>query len=248
MFHLQINHHEKELNYFDRAIYNSIINYCWFLRNLHIFAFCYFLLEKGVSYNYTSPERKFHEELKYAVELLIGSKGEWDMDLAKILFCGPQNPNIVSHKILVPDPISYWMPYLNSSWKFLSENGRAKISQDKLSWSSRGAQFSESGDVTLRVASSKRMAILESEKKEIYLLGDLNINLLNYDSHEKTKEFSDMMYSFNIYPLIAKPTRISANRASLIDNIYTNTFEEEKRFIMESSMIIFLITFQYLLS
>ena len=128
---------------------------------LHVWIFFWI---KGVSYTYISPERKFHEEFKYAVELLIGSKGEWDMDLAKFHFCNPQNPNIFSHKILVPDPISYLMPYLNSSWNFLSENvyfwyGRAKIFQVKLSWSSRGATFSESGDVTLRVASSKRMAI-----------------------------------------------------------------------------------------
>ena len=126
--------------------------------------FVIFFWKTGVSYNYISPDRKFYEEFKYAVELLIGSKGEWDMDLAKIHFCGPQNPNIFSHKISVPDPISYWMPYLNSSWNFLSENvyfwyGRAKLFQVKLSWSSRGAHFSESGDVTLRVASSKRMAI-----------------------------------------------------------------------------------------
>ena len=86
------------------------------------------------------------------------------MDLAKFHVCNPQSPNIFSHKILVPDPISNLIPYLNSSWNFLSENvyfwyGRAKIFQVKLSWSSRGAKFSESGDVTLRVASSKRMAI-----------------------------------------------------------------------------------------
>ena len=37
------------------------------------------------------------------------------MDLANINFCGPQNLNIFIHKILVPDPISYLMPYLNSS-------------------------------------------------------------------------------------------------------------------------------------
>ena len=84
----------------------------------------------------------------------------------KIHFCGPQNPNIFGHKISVPDPISYWMPYLNSSWNFLSENvyfwyGRAKIFQVKLSWSSRGAKFSELGDVTRRVASSKRMAVYQ---------------------------------------------------------------------------------------
>ena len=164
MYHLQINHHEKELNYFDRAIYNSMINYCQFFRICIFLHFEIFFWKKGVSYNYISPERKFYEEFKYAVELLIWSKGEWDMDLAKIHICGPQNPNIFSHKILVPDPISYWMPYLNSSWNFLSENvyfwyGRAKIFQVKLSWSSRGAKFSESGDVTLRVASSKRMAM-----------------------------------------------------------------------------------------
>ena len=40
--------------------------------------------------------------------------------------------------------LTFLMPYLNSSWNFLSENvyfwyGRAKISQVKLSWSSRGA-------------------------------------------------------------------------------------------------------------
>ena len=143
-----------------------MINYCWFLWNLHIFACLNFLLDKEYPI-IISPERKFYEEFKYAVELLIGSKGEWDMDLAKFHFCNRQNPNIFSHKMLIPDPISNLMPYLNSSWNFLSENiyfwyGRAKIFQVKLSWSSRGAKFSESGDVTLRVASSKRMAVYKN--------------------------------------------------------------------------------------
>ena len=76
----------------------------------------------------------------------------------------------------------------------------------------------------------KMNSILETlsrEKKEIYLMGDFNINLLNYGSHNKTNEFLDMMYSFNMYPLISKPTRISANKASLIDNIYSNTLENQ---------------------
>ena len=37
------------------------------------------------------------------------------MDLAKFHVCNPLNPNIFSHKILVPDPISNLIPYLNSS-------------------------------------------------------------------------------------------------------------------------------------
>ena len=122
--------------------------------------FVIFFWKKGVSYNYISPERRFCEEFKYAVHRVT------DRIKGGVRYgpCSPQNPNIFSHKILVPDPISYWMPYLNFSWNFLSENvyfwyGRAKIFQVKLSWSSRGAKFSESGDVTLRVASSKRMAL-----------------------------------------------------------------------------------------
>lgn len=70
------------------------------------------------------------------------------------------------------------------------------------------------------------LEILEDEKKEIYLLGDFNIDLLNSGSHHKTNEFLNMMYSFHFFPMITKPTRISANRASLIDNIYSNTLEK----------------------
>ena len=120
------------------------------------------------------------------------------MDLAKIHFCGPQNPNIFSHKILVPDPISYWMPYLNSSWNFLSENvyfwyGRAKIFQVKLVWSSRGAKFSELGDVTRRVASSKRTAI------SIFInLRYLRLNLLK--NKENNTKICDIFNNFKNIP------------------------------------------------
>ena len=72
------------------------------------------------------------------------------------------------------------------------------------------------------------LEILESEKKDIYILGDFNINLLNYGIHNKTNEFLNTMFSFNLYPLITKPTRITDKEASLIDNIFTNTIEEEK--------------------
>ena len=73
------------------------------------------------------------------------------------------------------------------------------------------------------------LEILESEKKDIYILGDFNINLLNYGIHNKTNEFLDTMFSFNLYPLISKPTRINDTKATLIDNIFTNTIEEKKQ-------------------
>ena len=37
-----------------------------------------------------------------------------------------------------------------------------------------------------------------------------------------------MILSFNLLPLITKPTRITENKANLIDNIFTNTIQGEK--------------------
>jgi hypothetical protein len=48
------------------------------------------------------------------------------------------------------------------------------------------------------------------------------LNLLNYDSHQRTGEFLDIMYSNMFFPLITRPTRITSNSATLIDNIFTN--------------------------
>ena len=53
------------------------------------------------------------------------------------------------------------------------------------------------------------------EKKEVILLGDLNINLPNCNSDKDTSSFLKMMLSNSLLPRIIKPTRI----ASLIDNV-----------------------------
>ena len=56
-------------------------------------------------------------------------------------------------------------------------------------------------------------------------MGDFNINLLNTDSHQHTNEFFNLMTSNSFYPLISKPTRITSNSATLIDNIFSNNLE-----------------------
>ena len=63
---------------------------------------------------------------------------------------------------------------------------------------------------------------LSKENKLVYLLGDYNLNLLNAESHSLTSEFIEMMYSHHFFPLISRPTRITQNSATLIDNIFTN--------------------------
>ena len=59
-------------------------------------------------------------------------------------------------------------------------------------------------------------------------MGDFNLNLLNSESHAPTGEFLDTMLSKMLFPLISKPSRITANTASLIDNIFTNDYAQIK--------------------
>ena len=63
---------------------------------------------------------------------------------------------------------------------------------------------------------------IKRENKLLYLMGDFNINLLECERHIPSSEFIETLYSFSIFPLITKPTRISDNSATLIDNIYFN--------------------------
>ena len=66
------------------------------------------------------------------------------------------------------------------------------------------------------------LSTLKQSKCKYYLAGDYNINLLNSDEHAPTSEFIDLMYSYAMFPLIRKPTRIHGNTATLIDNIFHN--------------------------
>ena len=63
---------------------------------------------------------------------------------------------------------------------------------------------------------------VQLENKLLYLMADYKINLLNVDSHSLTVDFNDTMYSSGLVPLITRPTRVTENSATLIDNIFTN--------------------------
>ena len=63
------------------------------------------------------------------------------------------------------------------------------------------------------------------KKKEVVLLGDYNINLLNCDSDKNTSDFLEMMLSFSFLPRIVKPTRITPRSQTLIDNIFFNEIQ-----------------------
>ena len=63
---------------------------------------------------------------------------------------------------------------------------------------------------------------LSKENKTIFLLGDFNINLSNYDIHHPTNEFLDSLSSHYFLPHILQPSRVTTNSKTLIDNIFSN--------------------------
>ena len=58
--------------------------------------------------------------------------------------------------------------------------------------------------------------------KHCYIMGDYNIDMFRLNEHAPTQEFVDSLFSHMFYPLINRPTRITAHSATLCDNIFTN--------------------------
>jgi hypothetical protein len=51
------------------------------------------------------------------------------------------------------------------------------------------------------------LSIISKDNKHCYLMGDFNLDLLNYEQHTTTQEFLDTLFSHMIIPLISGPTR-----------------------------------------
>ena len=49
-----------------------------------------------------------------------------------------------------------------------------------------------------------------------------NLELINHHKQDEKSEFLDITFSHAFFPLISRPTRITSNTASLIDNFFTN--------------------------
>ena len=64
------------------------------------------------------------------------------------------------------------------------------------------------------------LAASKSEKKELILGMDHNLNLLQSHRHHNTEKFLDLVLKYTCLPTISKPSRITKNSATLIDNIF----------------------------
>ena len=68
---------------------------------------------------------------------------------------------------------------------------------------------------------------VSKEQKQIFLLRDFNINLLNYNVHQPTNNFLDSLASNSTIPYIMQPTRLTSLSKTLIDNIFSNILSSE---------------------
>ena len=68
---------------------------------------------------------------------------------------------------------------------------------------------------------------VSKEQKSVFLLGDFNVNLLNYDNHNPINEFLDFLLSNSFVPYILQPTQLISHSKTLIDNIFSNIISPE---------------------
>ena len=66
---------------------------------------------------------------------------------------------------------------------------------------------------------------VQKENKSLLIIGDFNINLVNYDSHPETNHLMNLMVSHYLLPHILHPTRVTDHSATIIDNIFFSTLK-----------------------
>src|SRR5688572_1861759 len=66
------------------------------------------------------------------------------------------------------------------------------------------------------------LSVLTTKTRDIYILGDFNIDLLKAQDHPPTSKFLDIMSSHHFLPSITQPTRITTTSSTLIENIFSN--------------------------
>ena len=70
-------------------------------------------------------------------------------------------------------------------------------------------------------------SMLSCIKGSMYICADFNIDLLTNNVNNDKEIFVDQMFSMSLFPLINQTTRITNQCHSIIDNIYTNSINED---------------------
>ena len=85
------------------------------------------------------------------------------------------------------------------------------------------------------ILSIKHKLLKEREKKELIIGMDHNYDLLKSSEHKRTQHFLNSLLDKELFPTITRPTRITHQSATLIDNIFVSSNLHKK---YESAIII----------
>ena len=69
--------------------------------------------------------------------------------------------------------------------------------------------------------------VINPSNKNVYIVGDFNIDLLKHNDHSSTNEFIDTIYGYSLIPSITRPTRVTSHTSTLIDNILCSLAEHK---------------------
>ncbi len=65
---------------------------------------------------------------------------------------------------------------------------------------------------------------INNEYKKVVIMGDMNIDMLKYGTHDATDSYIDGIFSRGFLPHVLKPTRVTHSSATLIDHFLSNDF------------------------
>ena len=68
---------------------------------------------------------------------------------------------------------------------------------------------------------------MSKEKKDLYVMGDFNVDLLNYANDNDTFKLFNSFVENGLLPQIHQPTGVTESSATVIDNIFCNNFDHE---------------------
>ena len=71
-------------------------------------------------------------------------------------------------------------------------------------------------------ALKEQLCNVNNKRKEVFVLGDININFLNCNRDNQTSDYLDVLFGLGYMPLITKATHITDHTKMLIDHIYTD--------------------------
>jgi hypothetical protein len=69
---------------------------------------------------------------------------------------------------------------------------------------------------------SEKLHIIKQMNKQCIYAGDFNLDLLKYKSHNPTNDFINLNFALSYTPQINRPTRITSDTATIIDNLFSN--------------------------